>query len=62
MSTLRPKSALLAALLATVCVAGVHAQDAATPAENPKRVEKFAEKFDAADSDHDGFSDEGRSS
>ena len=50
-----PKSALIATVLATFCVAGIHAQDMATSAENPKRIEKFTEKFDAADSNHDGF-------
>lgn len=55
MSAPRSKFALIAAVLATFCVAGVHAQDAATSTEKPKRVEKFAEKFGAADSNHDGF-------
>ncbi len=50
-----PKSALIATVLATFCITGIHAQDMATSAENPKRIEKFTEKFDAADSDHDGF-------
>ena len=55
MSAPRPKFALIAALVATFCVAGVHAQDASTPVEKPKRAEKFTEKFGAVDSNHDGF-------
>jgi Ca2+-binding EF-hand superfamily protein len=50
MSASRPKFVLIA-----TCVAEIHAQDAATSGEKPKKIEKFTEKFDAADSDHDGF-------
>ncbi len=51
----RPKFVWVATLLATFCVAEVHAQDAAPSSEKPKSIEKFTEKFDAADSNHDGF-------
>ena len=51
----RPKFVWVATILATFCVAEVHAQDAAPSSEKPKSIEKFTEKFDAADSNHDGF-------
>ena len=55
MSAPRSKLVLVAILLATFCVAGLYAQDATTSGEKPKRIEKFTEKFNAADSNHDGF-------
>jgi Ca2+-binding EF-hand superfamily protein len=55
MSATHSKFVLISALLAMVCISGAYAQDAATSGEKPKRIEKFTEKFDAADSNHDGF-------
>ncbi|HEX3894582.1 MAG TPA: EF-hand domain-containing protein [Rudaea sp.] len=55
MPTSHPKFVLVATLLAAFCVAQAHAQDAATSSEKPKKIEKFTEKFGAADSNHDGF-------
>lgn len=52
-STLRFVS--IAALVAAICTADAFAQDSAPLVEKPRKAEKFAEKFDAADGNHDGF-------
>jgi len=49
MSATPSKLFLIAMFLALGCVDVSHAQDSS------KRMEKFTEKFDAADADHDGF-------
>jgi Ca2+-binding EF-hand superfamily protein len=56
MSAPRPKFLLITTFLTMFCIAGAaHAQDTGTPVEKPKKIEKLNEKFDAADSNHDGF-------
>jgi Ca2+-binding EF-hand superfamily protein len=52
-----PKSrfVFVAILFMMLCFAGANAQTTTLSGDQTKKVEKFNEKFDAADINHDGF-------
>ena len=45
----------VAILCVLCCFADANAQTTPSPTDKTKKIEKFNEKFDAADIDHDGF-------